>query len=685
VAGTRSRSPRGSKKDREFVSEAEEILERMRDDLADVADRQTAGGEVDPDGVNRLFRSAHSLKALAGLFGFDPVRHLAHQLEDILDALRLGRVAFDPGSLGLIDDAVGVFASLLECVGDPAALESMGEAIDQLLARIGTASPQPASLPDPLADLDLDESLLRALTEYEEHRLRENLRRGRHIFVVEANLPILSFEEGLSQLGDGLRAVGEVLSTLPAPGAAPDSEIRFSILGASERPLEEIAAVLDTPGATLSPVVRATAGAAPRPLEAVEADQTPAGEAEEPAQTSLRSISETVRVDVGKLDDLMNLVGELVVERGAFDDLIAALRSNASSARLAEDFAKAHKSLNRKLKDLQSAVLEVRMVPLRQVFDKVSRVVRGLRRNLDRDVRLEMRGADTELDKVIAEELVDPLMHVVRNALDHGIESPDVRRAAGKDAQGRIDIEAFQRGNHVVIEVSDDGAGIDVDRLCTRARELEIVPPDAELGSREAFDLIFAPGISTRSQVTDTSGRGVGMDVVRTNLSRLGGAVDVRSERGQGTTLSMTLPITLAIIQSLLIVVGRHRFAVPLNSVLETLIIDRGEIQRSQDRELLDLRGDALPLRRLAEELGISDAPLEEKPYVVVVGVGDHRIGLLVDRLDGQQDTVIKSIQGPVRAIRGIAGATEVGDRNPVLVIDVAAFVGDAERGREAA
>jgi two-component system chemotaxis sensor kinase CheA len=671
VAGTRSRSPRGSKKDREFVSEAEEILERMRDDLADVADRQTAGGEVDPDGVNRLFRSAHSLKALAGLFGFDPVRHLAHQLEDILDALRLGRVAFDPGSLGLIDDAVGVFASLLECVGDPAALESMGEAIDQLLARIGTASPQPASLPDPLADLDLDESLLRALTEYEEHRLRENLRRGRHIFVVEANLPILSFEEGLSQLGDGLRAVGEVLSTLP--------------LGASERPLEEGAAVFDTPGATLSPVVRATAGAAPRPLEAVEADQTPAGEAEDPAPTSLRSISETVRVDVGKLDDLMNLVGELVVERGAFDDLIAALRSNASSARLAEDFAKAHKSLNRKLKDLQSAVLEVRMVPLRQVFDKVSRVVRGLRRNLDRDVRLEMRGADTELDKVIAEELVDPLMHVVRNALDHGIESPDVRRAAGKDAQGRIDIEAFQRGNHVVIEVSDDGAGIDVDRLCTRARELEIVPPDAELGSREAFDLIFAPGISTRSQVTDTSGRGVGMDVVRTNLSRLGGAVDVRSERGQGTTLSMTLPITLAIIQSLLIVVGRHRFAVPLNSVLETLIIDRGEIQRSQDRELLDLRGDALPLRRLAEELGISDAPLEEKPYVVVVGVGDHRIGLLVDRLDGQQDTVIKSIQGPVRAIRGIAGATEVGDRNPVLVIDVAAFVGDAERGREAA
>ena len=271
---------------------------------------------------------------------------------------------------------------------------------------------------------------------------------------------------------------------------------------------------------------------------------------------------------------------------------------------------------------------------------------------------------------------------------DHAIETAEdasSRRRARIPRGFASDIQAFQRGNHVVIEVSDDGAGIDFDRLRTRAQELGILPLDAEPSPRETFDLIFAPGISTRSQVTDTSGRGVGMDVVRTNLTRLGGAVDVRSERGQGTTVSMTLPITLAIIQSLLVVVGRHRFAVPLNSVLETLIIDRGEIQRSQDRELLDLRGDALPLRRLAEELGIADAPLEEKPYVVVVGVGDHRIGLLVDRLDGQQDTVIKSIQGPVRAIRGIAGATEVGDRNPVLVIDVAAFVEHAERGREAA
>ena len=301
----------------------------MRDDLADVADRQAAGGEVDPDGVNRLFRSAHSLKALAGLFGFDPVGHLAHQLEDILDGLRLGRVAFDEASLGLIDDAVGVFASLLERVGDSTALEAMGDSIDRLSARIGTASPQPASDADPLADLDLDESLLRALTEYEEHRLRENIRRGRHIFVVEANFPILSFEEGLSGLGDALRAVGEVLSTLPAPGAAPDSQIRFSILGASEQaPGRDRRRIIDTPGASLSPVVRATAAAAPRPVEAAD---RPVSSAAEPSPSSLRSISETVRVDVGKLDDLMNRVGELVVERGAFDDLIAALRLHAST------------------------------------------------------------------------------------------------------------------------------------------------------------------------------------------------------------------------------------------------------------------------------------------------------------------------------------------------------------------
>jgi two-component system chemotaxis sensor kinase CheA len=352
---------------------------------------------------------------------------------------------------------------------------------------------------------------------------------------------------------------------------------------------------------------------------------------------------------------------------------------------LGGDFAKVHKALDRKLRELQAAVLDVRMVPLSQVFDKVARVVRRLRVELGKDVRLDLRGADTELDKLIVEELVDPLMHVVRNALDHAIEPREERIARGKDPEGWIRIEAFQRGNHVVIAVSDDGSGIDTARLRALAESKGLVQPEDTLTERETLELIFAPGISTRSQVTETSGRGVGMDVVHTNLTALGGVVDVESTPGKGTTISMTLPITLAIIQSLIVVVARQRFAIPLNAVHETLLIAGSEIQRSEGRELLNLRGEALPLLRLAAEFNLPAAPPDAKPYVVVVGLGESRMGLLVERLAGQQDTVIKPIQGPIPAVRGIAGATELGDQDPLLVLDVSTLLADAGRRREAA
>ena len=691
---------RASKTDQEFVSEAEEILDRMRHDLADLNEERVAGDDVDPEVVNRLFRSAHSLKGLAGLFGFDPIQVLAHRVEDILDGLRLGRVRLDLSVVALIDESVHLFASLLEQIGNPDALTAAIEPIGQLAERIQAAREAPATESE-FGDLALDPSLLRALTEYEEHRLRENIRRGRHICLIDATFEIISFEEGLSQLTAAIREVGEVLSTLPAPGEAPEAQIRFSLLVASDAPASEVLSRLGLPASAIR-LVRpgATAGAAP----AAKAPTEPAGlapsgssaESDEEATLahrdgaegsepeSLKSISDTVRVDIHKLDELMNLVGELVIQRGAIGELVTRLSADAATARIGSDFAKVHKALDRKLRELQSAVLDVRMVPLSQVFEKVSRVVRRLRADLGKDVRLELRGADTELDKLIVEELVDPLMHVVRNALDHAIEPRDERVAGGKDPEGRIRIEAFQRGNHVVIAVSDDGRGIDTTRLRSLAESKGILQPGETLSEREALDLIFTPGISTRSEVTETSGRGVGMDVVHTNLTALGGVVDVESTPGRGTTIAMTLPITLAIIQSLIVVVARQRFAIPLNAVHETLLIGGAEIQRSEGRELLNLRGEALPLLRLAAEFNLPASPPDAKCYVVVIGLGDTRMGLLVDRLDGQQDTVIKPIQGPIPAVRGIAGATELGDQDPVLVLDVSALLAETGRRRDA-
>jgi len=657
---------RTSKADQEFISEAEEIVERMRDDLADLNDQRGQSDEVDPELVNRIFRSAHSLKALAGMFGFDPIQELAHRMEDILDDIRLGRVSIHSSAVSLIEEAVVVFGSLLEQLGDADAIAQESERIASLTQRIEAARSESQADPSGFGALDLDPSILRALTEYEEHRLRENIERGRNIALVESVFEIISFEEGLSDLSAAIREIGEVLSTLPAPGESPDSEISFSLLAATELSLAQVSERLNFPNAKVRLVLdnpsagaRKSAPEAEAPAEGGEATvDAPAadraGDAE--ALHSLKSISDTVRVDIRKLDELMNLVGELVIQRGAIGEIVARLLADTKTARVGSDLDKVCRTLDRKLKGLQASVLDVRMVPLRQMFDKVSRVLRGLRRELDKDVRLDIRGADTELDKLIVEELVDPLMHIVRNALDHALEAPEERSAAGKDPAGCIKVEAFQRGNHVVIAVSDDGRGIDTDRLRSIAVERGLIDADASLSEQEALDLVFLPGVSSRSEVTETSGRGVGMDVVRSNVTALGGMVDIAKT---------------------------HRVGVC--NAMETLLIESSDIQRSEGREMLNLRGEPLLLRRLANEFDLTPPPPDAKQFAVVLGMGDLRIGMLVDSLDGQQDTVIKPIQGPIQSVRGVAGATELGDQDPVLVLDVASFVDGSIRKREAA
>lgn len=692
MASRRTKAPTRSRAAREFVSEVEEIVERMRSELADLADAR-ASGRIDPELANRLFRSAHSLKGIAGMFGFEGMSELAHHLEDVLDGLRMGRIAPGSPAVALLDEAVGLVASLLESdEGDGAA--SAQEAIHDLIDRIAVALAAPVA---PAADTDIagiEPALLRTLTEYEEHRLRDSVQRGLAIYRVEASFEILAFEEGLSELTTAVREVGEVISTLPAPGDSPDSQIRFSLLVASESDAETLRGRIEMPGATVrslrdgapqrAPVVEAPlpaeAGDAPPVLDPVRASE-PGAELE-----SLKSISDTVRVDIRKLDELMNLVGELVIQRGAIGAIAEQLVRDSVTSRIGRELGKIHKLLERRLADLQAGVLEVRMVPLRQVFEKLSRVVRRLRRDSGKDVRIEIRGGDTELDKLIVEQLADPLMHVVRNAFDHAIESHADRVAAGKPGEGVIRLDALQRGNHVVIQVSDDGCGIDAAAVRAKAERLGLIArDDATRTRKQILDLVFAPGLSTAGEITETSGRGVGMDVVRENMTALGGLVHVESEIGRGTTVVFTLPITLAIIQALIVGVGDQRFAIPLTAVLETLLVEASDIQRSEDREFVNLRGEPLALRRLHREFGLVAPEISLRQAVVVLGLGDQRVGVLVDRLEGQQDAVIKPIQGPIRTVRGIAGATELGSQGTVLVLDVAALVEETGKRREAA
>lgn len=705
-----------SKDHHEFVAEAEEILERMFEDLAELHDqRHGSAAEVEPDLVNQIFRSAHSLKGLAGMFGLDAISALSHRLEDILDGLRLGRIAIDSPAVDLLDEGVSLLATMMtrlergEADGDDEA-ERARAFVAQIDAAIAAPAPEES---DEIGALDLDPSLLRALTEYEEHRLRENLRRGRHLALVDSTFEIVAFEEGLSELSAAVREVGEVVSTLPSPGDAPESQIRFSLLVATDVDAAHLASRLDFPNTEVQSVKEGRASEqAPSEGVASELSSSPSPESpnahdpsaeaplpgaagpipsagasgeEAPEIESLRSISDTVRVDIRKLDELMNLVGELVIQRNAIGTVAQRLTEDAATARIGAELLKTHKTLDRKLKELQTGVLDVRMVPLRQIFEKLSRVVRRLRRDLGKDVDLEFNGADTELDKLIVEQLVDPLVHIVRNAFDHALEAPEERTAAGKHARGRITVSAFQRGNHVVIEVEDDGRGMDAEAIREKAIARGLITAADTLSEKDVLNLVFEAGLSTAERVSATSGRGVGMDVVRNNLAEMGGMVDLASRPGRGTTVTITLPITLAIIQALIVGVREERFAIPLNSVLETMIVEPEQIGRSEGREVLNLRGEPLLLRRLGEEFEIPCGGPEERQFVVVLGMGEQRLGLLVDRLEGQQDTVIKPIKGPLQQIRGIAGATELGDRGAILVIDVSAIVGDIIRRREAA
>jgi two-component system, chemotaxis family, sensor kinase CheA len=345
---------------------------------------------------------------------------------------------------------------------------------------------------------------------------------------------------------------------------------------------------------------------------------------------------------------------------------------------MAVELARLNRTFERHLAQMQSGILEVRMVPLGQAFDKLARVVRQISREHGKEVNLVITGAETEIDKLIVEELSDPLMHMIRNAIDHGIETRDDRIRVGKPPVGTIALNAFQKGNHVVIEVEDDGRGMDPEVILEAAVKRGVVTEEEarELSPRELLALVFMPGFTTKEVATDLSGRGVGLDVAKTNIAKLGGVVDITSDVGIGTKMTITLPITLAIINVLLVEIGVRLFAVPLASVEEAIALDEQQVRTVEGKEVLTVRGLSLPIVRLARLFGIA-ARHRERPraFVVIAQVADRRLGFVVDELVGQQDIVIKPLGKSLRSVRGFAGATELGDQRVALVLDVASLL----------
>ncbi len=678
---------------KEFLAEAEEIIERLNLDLMTLGD-QAENGRRDPDLLNGIFRGAHSLKGLSGMFGFDDITGLSHHMESLLDALRLGKLDLSGPLVETLFDAVESLTRMVDAKGEgsTASLDVSG-----LLNRIDSIlHGGPATKDDPLGNSGIDKEVLKVLTEYEESRLLDNLKQGRNLLLVKFSFDLISFDVGLAEASDLLKQQGEIISTLPCVGETPD-QIGFQLLVGTDLLADQLTQVLgghggrvesarsvakpdDSPGE----IVLETPPPAPpgkTPLPPVQVTEEPA----EATGGSLRSISQSVRVDIDKLDLLMNIVGELVLSKSSIAAIAGQLRMEGP-VDLANQLQKATRSLERRLDELQKGVMEVRMVPVAQLFDKMTRIVRRVSQEQGKKVNLQISGSETELDKLIVEDLSDPLMHMIRNAIDHGIEAPAERRASGKPDHGCIALSASQKGNHVVITVADDGRGIDPERVRRKAVQKGLLQEGVELSRDEVFQLLLAPGFSTRDEVSDLSGRGVGMDVVKNNIHALSGMLEMDSRLGEGTVMTITLPITLAIIKALIVKVCGRTYAIPINSVLETLMVEPAMVRTIERRAVIDLRDTTLPLLWLDEVFRLP-VPInrQHRFFVVVVGLAEKRLGIVVDELLGQQDVVIKSLSAALAAVKGIAGAAELGNQKTILVLDVGGLMGEAGRSETTA
>ncbi len=670
----------------EFLAEAQELVEALSRDLLLLDEAHHRGERVDLALINEIFRSVHTLKGIAGMFGYKHVGTVAHALEDLLDDLRLGRTVVSQNLLDILFDSVERFQSLLALEDPQSPQEEPG--VQQYIAAIRSiGTEEEVEDHDPINKYELDPAVLAVLTEYEEHRLRACIREGLRLYRLRATFDLMSIDDSIEALREQAQEEAEIITYLPSMEAGNDDTIELVVLLAARVPEEELRAHFQGRYGSIEAVSEQThfPTLPPRRTSIPLLSMRPQSE-EDGGQASLRSVADSVRVDIRKLDHLMSVVGELALVRSAVNRIVDRFKNDVAHRQSIMDLDRIGRGLERQLLELRSGILDVRMVPLGQVFNKLARIVRQAARERDKQVRLVVTGASTEVDKLIVEELTDPLMHLVRNAIDHGIESPADRVLANKGEEGTLAINAYHKGSNVVIEVEDDGNGMDAHRLRDAAVERGLLSAEAgqELSRQEMLDLVFLPGLSTSPEVTDMSGRGVGMDVVKTNIYRLGGMISIVSERGTGTKLTVTLPITLAIIRALIVSVASRTFALPVTAVREAIPYVPEAVHTIHGKEVISLRGETLAICDLGQLFDLRESHGPEGKFVVVGSMGNRELGFVVDELIGQEDVIIKSLGKSLSSIRGFAGATDLGDQKVALMLDPPALFAEYFDGPDA-
>jgi two-component system, chemotaxis family, sensor kinase CheA len=665
----------------DFLVESFELIEQLDQDLVELESRPD-----DLNLLNRIFRVAHTIKGASSFLNFDVLTHLTHHMENLLNMARHGDLVIDADVMDVILESIDLMKALLVRIRDSG--EDSGLEVNPCVARLdavangtslGETVPAPAaaiSSPEPVAVAEEEpdySGMSEAEVEAEIERLiavrqAEDAAKRANVALSTAS----SSEEEPDYSGMSDEEVEAEIERLIAVRQAEDAAKRSQKGTAPESPKVEHA----------PPPVAVTPPAAPKSEPAPVAKAAPAPKKVEPKDDGENrggaAVEQTIRVDVKRLDHLMNLIGELVLGKNRLIKINDDVEERYEGEAFLEELNQVVSIVSLVTTDLQIAVMKTRMLPIGKVFNKFPRMIRDLSRELNKKIELEITGEDTELDKSIVEEIGDPLVHIIRNSCDHGIETPEMRLASGKDEGGTIQLKAYHEGNHIVIQIIDDGKGLDADMLKHKSIDKGIITEkEADLMSeKEAFGLIFRPGFSTAAQVTSVSGRGVGMDVVKTNIEKLNGMIDIDSEVGQGTSMKLKIPLTLAIIQALLVGVQEEYYAIPLASVLETVRISKDEIYTVESRSVMRLRDEVLSLVHIGDIFEVERVfDNSEHAYVVVLGLAESKIGLIVDSLVGQEEIVIKSLGEYLKGIEGIAGATIRGDGGVTLIVDVAALM----------
>ncbi|MGN8521183.1 chemotaxis histidine kinase/response regulator CheAY2 [Helicobacter pylori] len=641
----------------DFLIEAFEMNEQLDQDLVELEHNPE-----DLDLLNRIFRVAHTIKGSSSFLNLNILTHLTHNMEDVLNRARKGEIKITPDIMDVVLRSIDLMKTLLVTIRDTGSDTNNGkeneieEAVKQLQA---------------ITSQNLEGAKETSGTKEAPKEVKEEIKEETKEEVKVNKTPTaenpasdnpLADEPDLDYTNMSAEEVEAEIERLLNKRQEADKERRAQ---KKQEAKQEVTPTKETPKTEI-----------PKALK-TETKAKAKADTEENKAPSI-GVEQTVRVDVRRLDHLMNLIGELVLGKNRLIRIYSDVEERYDGEKFLEELNQVVSSISAVTTDLQLAVMKTRMQPVGKVFNKFPRMVRDLSRELGKSIELIIEGEETELDKSIVEEIGDPLIHIIRNSCDHGIEPLEERRRLNKPETGKVQLSAYNEGNHIVIKISDDGKGLDPVMLKEKAIEKGVISErDAEgMSDREAFNLIFKPGFSTAKVVSNVSGRGVGMDVVKTNIEKLNGIIEIDSEVGVGTTQKLKIPLTLAIIQALLVGVQEEYYAIPLSSVLETVRISQDEIYTVDSKSVLRLRDEVLSLVRLSDIFKV-DAILESNSdvYVVIIGLADQKIGVIVDYLIGQEEVVIKSLGYYLKNTRGIAGATVRGDGKITLIVDVGAMM----------